>query len=31
MRHNYSSGVNNNAVREDDDGIDEAADETSAR
>jgi hypothetical protein len=31
MRHNYISGVNNNAAREDDHGVDEAADEISAR
>jgi hypothetical protein len=31
MRHNYSSGVNNNAVREDGHGVDEAADKTSVR
>jgi hypothetical protein len=31
MRHNYSSGVNNNAAREDDHSVAEASDETSAR
>jgi hypothetical protein len=31
MRHNYSSGVNNNVAREDDHGIAEASDKTSAR
>jgi hypothetical protein len=30
MKHNYNSVVNNNAVREDDHGVAEASDETSA-
>jgi hypothetical protein len=31
MRHNYNSGVNNNAMREDDHGVAEASDDTSVR
>jgi hypothetical protein len=31
MRHDYNSGVNNNTTREDDHGVAEASDETSAR
>jgi hypothetical protein len=31
MRHNFNSGVNNNAARENDHGVAEASDETSVR